>query len=153
MRITLFILNHRYVPFQLHHLSIMASHHFPDYPIPSLYQEFYAAYGEDKRNAWRDYFTFGGMPLVLAQKTSEDKSRYLHSLFDKIYLDDIMFRHNIVNEKIVLDDLLDIVSSSVGSLTNPSKIQKTFVPSAGIWTTLCIEKQQTRSHDKNGSAV
>ena len=109
MRITLFILNHRYVPFQLHHLSIMASHHFPDYPIPSLYQEFYAAYGEDKRNAWRDYFTFGGMPLVLAQKTSEDKSRYLHSLFDKIYLDDIMFRHNIVNEKIVLDDLLDIV--------------------------------------------
>ena len=131
MRITLFILNHRYVPFQLHHLSIMASHHFPDYPIPSLYQEFYAAYGEDKRNAWRDYFTFGGMPLVLAQKTSEDKSRYLHSLFDKIYLDDIMFRHNIVNEKIVLDDLLDIVSSSVGSLTNPSKIQKTFVSVKG----------------------
>ena len=131
MRITLFILNHRYVPFQLHHLSIMASHHFPDYPIPSLYQEFYAAYGEDKRNAWRDYFTFGGMPLVLAQKTSEDKSRYLHSLFDKIYLDDIMFRHNIVNEKIVLDDLLDIVSSSVGSLTNSSKIQKTFVSVKG----------------------
>ena len=98
---------------------------------PLSYQEFYAAYGEDKRNAWRDYFTFGGMPLVLAQKTSEDKSRYLHSLFDKIYLDDIMFRHNIVNEKIVLDDLLDIVSSSVGSLTNPSKIQKTFVSVKG----------------------
>lgn len=98
---------------------------------PLSYQEFYAAYGEDKRNAWRDYFTFGGMPLVLAQKTSEDKSRYLHSLFDKIYLDDIMSRHNIVNEKIVLDDLLDIVSSSVGSLTNPSKIQKTFASVKG----------------------
>ena len=93
---------------------------------PLNYQEFYAAYGEDKRNAWQAYFTFGGMPLVLAQKTSEDKSRYLHTLFDKIYLDDIMSRHNIANEKIVLDDLLDIVSSSVGSLTNPSKIQKTF---------------------------
>ena len=40
MRITLFILNHRYVPFQLHHLAIMASHHFPDYPIPSLYASY-----------------------------------------------------------------------------------------------------------------
>ena len=98
---------------------------------PLSYQEFYTAYGEDKRNAWRDYFTFGGMPLVLAQKTSEDKSRYLHTLFDKTYLDDIMSRHNIANEKIVLDDLLDIVSSSVGSLTNPSKIQKTFASVKG----------------------
>lgn len=98
---------------------------------PLSYQEFYSAYGEDKRNAWRDYFTFGGMPLVLAQKTSEDKSRYLHTLFDKIYLDDIMSRHSIANEKIVLDDLLDIVSSAVGSLTNPSKIQKTFASVKG----------------------
>ena len=98
---------------------------------PLSYQEFYAAYGEDKRNAWRDYFTFGGMPLVLAQKTSEDKSRYLHTLFEKIYLDDIMSRHNIANQKIVLDDLLDIVSSAVGSLTNPSKIQKTFASVKG----------------------
>ena len=98
---------------------------------PLSYQEFYAVYGEDKRNAWRDYFTFGGMPLVLAQKTSEDKCRYLHTLFDKIYLDDIMSRHHIANEKIVLDDLLDIVSSSVGSLTNPSKIQKTFASVKG----------------------
>ncbi|MBQ3894699.1 MAG: ATP-binding protein [Clostridia bacterium] len=93
---------------------------------PLNYKEFYSAYRGDKRNAWRDYFTFGGMPLVLEQKTIEDKSRYLHTLFDKIYLDDIMSRHNITNEKVVLDDLLDIVSSAVGSLTNPSRIQKTF---------------------------
>ncbi|MBP5231032.1 MAG: ATP-binding protein [Clostridia bacterium] len=98
---------------------------------PLSYREFYSAYGEDKRNAWRDYFTFGGMPLILAQKTSEDKSRYLHALFDKIYLDDIISRHNIINEKSVLDDLLDIVSSSVGSLTNPSKIQNTFASVKG----------------------
>ena len=98
---------------------------------PLSYREFSSAYEEDKRNAWRDYFTFGGMPLVLAQKTSEDKIRYLHSLFDKIYLDDIMARHNIANDKNVLDDLLDIVSSSVGSLTNPSKIQKTFASVKG----------------------
>ena len=98
---------------------------------PLSYAEFYMAYESDKRNAWRDYFTFGGMPLVLAQKTPEDKSRYLHTLFDKIYLDDIMSRHSILNEKSVLDDLLDIVSSSVGSLTNPSKIQKTFASVKG----------------------
>ena len=98
---------------------------------PLSYREFYAACGEDKRNAWRDYFTFGGMPLILAQKTAGDKSRYLHTLFDKIYLDDIMSRHNVANEKTVLDDLLDIVSSSVGSLTNPSRIQKTFASVRG----------------------
>ena len=72
------------------------------------------------------------MPLVLMQKTPEDKSRYLRGLFDKIYLDDIMSRHNILNEKAVLDDLLDIISSSVGSLTNPSKIQNTFASVKGI---------------------
>ena len=98
---------------------------------PLSYREFYSAYGADKRNAWRDYFTFGGMPLVLAQKTPEDKSRYLHMLFDKIYLDDIMARYSILNEKMILDDLLDIVSSSVGSLTNPSRIQKTFASVKG----------------------
>ena len=99
---------------------------------PLSYQEFYSAYTQDKRNAWRDFFTFGGMPLVLSQKTAEDKSRYLHTLFDKIYLDDIMSRHSISNEKTILDDLLDIVSSSVGSLTNPSKIKKTFASVKGI---------------------
>ena len=93
---------------------------------PLSYKEYCSACGEDKRHAWRDYFTYGGMPLLLSQKSPEDKSRYLHSLFDKIYLDDIMTRHGISDRKAVLDDLLDIVSSSVGSLTNPSKIQKTF---------------------------
>ena len=98
---------------------------------PLNYREFYDAYGDDKRNAWRDYFTFGGMPLILAQKTPEDKIRYLHTLLDKIYLDDIVSRHKLGNEKSVLDDLLDIVSSSVGSLTNPAKIQKTFATVKG----------------------
>lgn len=74
----------------------------------------------------REYFTYGGMPLVLQQKTPEDKSKYLHDLFDKIYLDDIMSGHKIGYDKYVLDDLLDIVASSVGSLTNPIKIANTF---------------------------
>ena len=94
---------------------------------PLSYREFYDAYGDDKRNAWRDYFTFGGMPFVMSQKTAAEKSNYLDSLFDKIYLDDIMNRKNIVKDKSILDDLLDIISSSVGSLTNPTKIQNTFL--------------------------
>lgn len=93
---------------------------------PLSYKEFYDAYGNDKRNAWRDYFTFGGMPFIMSQKTVSDKSAYLTSLFDKIYLDDIMNRNNITKDKGVLDDLLDIISSSVGSLSNPIKMQKTF---------------------------
>ena len=98
---------------------------------PLSYREFYDAYGEDKRHAWRDYFTYGGMPLVLSQQTHEDKAAYLRSLFDKIYLDDIMSRHRISYDKSVLDDILDIVSSSVGSLTNPGKIAKTFASVKG----------------------
>ena len=92
---------------------------------PLSYAEFYNAYGDDKRHAWRDYFTYGGMPLVLSQKTHEDKSGYLKDLFEKIYIDDITARNNI-KDKTALDDILDIVSSSVGSLTNPNKLSNTF---------------------------
>lgn len=93
---------------------------------PLSYKEFYSAYGEDKRNAWRDYQTYGGMPLCLLQKTAEDKSNYLKSLFNEIYLSDIVERNKIVNDVTVLENLLDVLASSVGSLTNPSRISKTF---------------------------
>lgn len=98
---------------------------------PLSFKEFYAAYPGDKHFAWQEYFTFGGMPLVLSQKTVEDKSKYLHDLFDKIYLDDIMTRNRIGHNKSVLDDLLDIVASAVGSLTNPLKISNTFASVIG----------------------
>lgn len=55
------------------------------------------------------------------------KSNYLHELFDKIYLDDIINRNKISKNKVVLDDVLDIISSSIGSLTNPLKIANTFL--------------------------
>ena len=93
---------------------------------PLSYQEFYSAYGEDKRNAWRDYFTYGGMPLVLSKKTHEEKSKYLKDLFSKTYITDVLERHRIANGKEVLEDLLNFVSSSIGSLTNPSKLSNTF---------------------------
>ncbi|MDO5296462.1 MAG: ATP-binding protein [bacterium] len=93
---------------------------------PLSFSEFYAAYDGDKKKAWSEYLTYGGMPLVLRQRTHEDKSLYLSRLFEKIYLDDIMARHKIAKDKSVLEDLLNIISSSVGSLTSPSKLAKTF---------------------------
>ena len=99
---------------------------------PLCYSEFYAAFEGDKRNAWREYATFGGMPFAMSRKTAAEKTAYLRSLFDKIYLDDIMNRHKILREKAVLDDLLDITASSIGSLTNPLKIQKTFASEKGV---------------------
>lgn len=93
---------------------------------PLSYKEFYDAYDSDKNQAWHEYVTYGGMPFILQQKTPDDKSWYLHSLFDKIYLDDILTRYKIRRDKQLLDDLLDIVSSSVGSLSNPIRIANTF---------------------------
>ena len=93
---------------------------------PLSFSEFYNAYEGDKQNAWSEYYTYGGMPLVMSQKTHEDKAKYLQTLFDKIYLSDIMERNKILHEKSVLDDILNIISSSVGSLTNAIKITNTF---------------------------
>ena len=91
---------------------------------PLSFSEFYSAFEGDKRDAWREYFTYGGMPLMLMQRTHEDKSKYLTDLFSKIYLDDIMNRNNISYDKSVLEALLNIISSSVDSLTNPLKLSK-----------------------------
>lgn len=92
---------------------------------PLSYKEYYEA-SQDKRNAWREYFTYGGMPFVATLQQHEDKQKYLQDLFDKVYLSDVLERHNLFNEKSVLEDLLNIISSSVGSLTNPTKLKNTF---------------------------
>lgn len=93
---------------------------------PLSFEEFYNAYDGDKRDAWQEYYTYGGLPLVMMKKSHAEKTKYLQSLFDKIYIGDIIERNKILNDKSVLDDILNIVSSSVGSLTNPGKIAKTF---------------------------
>ena len=93
---------------------------------PLSFEEFYNAFEGDKRDAWSEYYTYGGLPLVMKKKTPEEKTKYLKSLFDKIYIDDIIERNKILHDKTVLDDILNIVSSSIGSLTNPGKITKTF---------------------------
>ena len=93
---------------------------------PLSFVEFYNAFEGEKRNAWQEYYTYGGLPLVMTKKSHEEKAKYLQSLFDAIYISDIMDRNKLVYEKSVLDDILNIVSSSVGSLTNANKITNTF---------------------------
>ena len=93
---------------------------------PLSFAEFYNAFEGEKRNSWQEYYTYGGLPLVMTKKSHEEKAKYLQSLFDAIYISDIMDRNKLVYEKSVLDDILNIVSSSVGSLTNANKITNTF---------------------------
>ena len=94
--------------------------------FPLSYAEFYSVYGEDKRHAWRDYYTYGGMPVVVTLSSHEEKSKYLQDLYTKTYLRDVVERHMIQNDVEVLEDLLNIVSSSIGSLANPTKLANTF---------------------------
>ncbi len=93
---------------------------------PVSFAEFYEVYEGDKRDAWVDYYTYGGMPITLTLSSHEQKSQYLRDLFSRTYLRDVVERHSIQNETEVLDDLLNIVASGIGSLTNPTKIANTF---------------------------
>ncbi len=93
---------------------------------PLSFAEFYNEYEGDKRGAWQDYYTYGGMPLATSLESHEEKSRYLRDLFDRTYIKDVLERHEIKNDTEVLDILLDVLASGIGSLTNPSKLANTF---------------------------
>ena len=92
---------------------------------PLTFGEFMSVYDGDKQEGWRDYVLFGGIPLVLGFETADQKSDFLKSLFEKTYISDITGRNNIRN-KAELEELLNILSSAIGSLTNPSKLSATF---------------------------
>jgi predicted AAA+ superfamily ATPase len=92
---------------------------------PLSFREYTSAYAGTIDEAWDDYFNYGGLPLILSRQTPEEKSEYLNSLFQKVYLSDIVDRHKIRNKN-ELDELVNILSSAVGSLTNPSKLARTF---------------------------
>lgn len=94
--------------------------------FPLSFAEFYDAYEGDKREAWQEYYTYGGMPMVLEMDTHERKSKYLRDLFERTYIKDIMERNKIKNDEEILTILLDILASGIGSLTNPSKLSNTF---------------------------
>lgn len=91
---------------------------------PLSFREFYQAYG-DFDEAWKDYAVFGGMPLIISRKDDVSKMTYLKDLFRETYMKDIIERNGIKNDA-VLEDLLNILASSIGSFTNPARLVNTF---------------------------
>lgn len=92
---------------------------------PLSFQEYCSVYEGSADEAWDDYFTYGGLPLILSRETTEEKAEYLMSLFQKVYLSDIIDRHKVRHQE-ELDELVDILASAVGSLTNPLKLANAF---------------------------
>lgn len=92
---------------------------------PLTFQEFMQVYDGDVYQGWREYFTYGGLPRTVTLKTENQKSAYLARLFRETYLRDIIERHHIEKTE-ELDELLQVTASTIGALTNPSKILATF---------------------------
>ena len=89
------------------------------------FREFVSVYDGSLDEAWDEYFNYGGLPLILSMEMVGDKTTYLTSLFQKMYVSDIVERNKVRN-KDELGELVDILASGIGSLTNPSKLAKTF---------------------------
>lgn len=92
---------------------------------PLTFKEFMEAYNGDMYHGWAEYVVYGGLPLTVTMKTEEQKISYLTNLFKETYLKDIIERHHI-EKKQELEDLINILASAIGSLTNPPKIEATF---------------------------
>ena len=93
---------------------------------PLSFAEFMSAFSGDKYEGFSQYMMYGGIPLVVLSKDNSDKADILSNLYSEIYISDIMKRHKVRNES-ELEDLLNILSSSIGSLTNPEKLKNTFM--------------------------
>lgn len=92
---------------------------------PLTFAEYMSAYSGDRQSGWRDYVLYGGLPLILSIESDEQKIDFLKSLFEETYISDIIGRNNIRN-KAELEELLNILSSAIGSLTNPRKLSAAF---------------------------
>lgn len=93
--------------------------------FPLSFSEFMSVYPGTKQDGWNEYTLYGGLPLVLRFEKPEDKIAFLKSLFEETYISDIVGRHKIRN-RAELEELLNILSYSIGSLTNPNKLSATF---------------------------
>ena len=89
--------------------------------FPLTFAEYLEAYNGDRDDAWNDYVLYGGLPYILFCKTDEDKSDYLKNLYKETYTADIKEKRNIKNEE-VLNEIMNVISSQIGSLTNPSRL-------------------------------
>lgn len=93
--------------------------------FPLSFSEFMSVYSGTKQDGWNEYMLYGGLPLVLRFEKPEEKIAFLKSLFEETYISDIVGRHKIRN-RAELEELLNILSSAIGSLTNPTKLSATF---------------------------
>lgn len=98
---------------------------------PLSYSEFMSVYEGDKLDGWIEYYTYGGLPLVVSMQSDARKMAYLKEQQQNVYINDVIERNNIKNDS-ELVDLVEIISSSIGSLSNPKKISDTFKSTAGI---------------------
>ena len=92
---------------------------------PLSFSEFFSAYEGDKYEAFTEYSTYGGLPLILTKKRDADKSKYLRDNLSETYIKDVVEHHNIQGD-VVMDTLVEILASAIGSLTNPPKLANTF---------------------------
>ena len=92
---------------------------------PLSFSEYYAVVGGDKRDAWKDYYTYGGLPQVVLMESEEKKVNYLTDLFELTYLKDIIERNHLRNVN-GLRTLIRILASGIGTPTNPKRIANTF---------------------------
>ncbi len=92
---------------------------------PLTFKEFMQVYEGDVYHGWAEYTVYGGLPLTVTMKSEEQKIRYLEKLFEETYLKDIIERHHIEKQQ-ELGDLVNVLASAIGSLTNVPKIEATF---------------------------
>lgn len=92
---------------------------------PLSFSEFMSVYDGNKYDGWHEYILYGGLPSVVQLQNSEQKIEYLKNIFEETYINDIIGRHKVKN-RAELEELLNILSSAIGSLTNPRKLEDTF---------------------------
>lgn len=98
---------------------------------PLSYSEFMSVYNGDKLDGWTEYVTYGGLPLVVSMKSDERKTAYLKEQKQNVYINDVIERNNIKNDA-ELVRIVELISSSIGSLSNPKKISDTFKVTSGL---------------------
>lgn len=98
--------------------------------MPLSFSEFFSVYDGDKYDAFEEYSTYGGLPPVLARSSDKEKSKYLSDLLHNLYIKDVIERNKLQGD-VIMESIVDILASAVGSLTNPPKLAKyLFIKSA-----------------------